>query len=159
MKNLTQTVSFKAFAIIPPSESVDLYKKNPSAVIDDKTRKQLDHIGAETVNSDIGVSLTVGSFLFDLYATHTPKPEAPLLIHLFNKKMSEFAEILNKDEFDVPGEILECAKKVLADSELWKKTVVATYVSVGEEKRTIAMTSQGISYFGQILNQVIEACL
>lgn len=151
MKNIEQTTQFPAFSII--SEKID------GVNLSDKAKEGLASVGAESPNDLVNVTMTLGSFLFDIYICHTKAPEAPLNLYLHNKKLAEFATDLSKGELVVPKEVLDVVKDVLSDKNKWESTNFATFTMVNGHKKTIGMKAAGASYFNQILTAAIEACL
>lgn len=91
--------------------------------------------GCESLADFVPLKLTVGTVLFDLWRPTVSVPAAPLAAALLNKKISEYATLLSSDEYEVPGDVLAAAEKVLSDEEKWKTSVLSAQIDISEDRK------------------------
>jgi hypothetical protein len=135
-----------------------------TAKTSEKMTKELSHFGCKGLLETVTVSMKLGTWLFDLYCLSTPRPEAPLHQHIWNKRNMELADTVDKDEFELPAWSVPAIRRGLLDDETWKNANLSAWVEVASDKegeaplkRFFTMRSMGAQFFGKIMEAAAEA--
>ena len=171
MKNIKQTVKFPAYALVSekiPDEVMNVLmnqekldkeevKKKAIELLPKKTKEALNKVGAELPNDPVDVTLSLGSFFFDMYMTTAKTPEAPLARHVFQKKSMELASIVDQEEFALPDFAVGYIRSAMMEERDWKRANVSVSVKSGEEFLFIPVRSEAANYFSEIMNAAVQA--
>lgn len=153
MLNTITTAQLAAFQLIPhPFTPDQLAGVEGAFSVDEQKRLDdiLTNLEVAKLTDSIKVSISVGSLLFDLYLAGTKAPSAPLLKRAHEKKLNEYSTILLKDEFEVPSEILEVAKKTMENEELWD----SLHVTVLAGQHSVNLKPIALDLFPEVLDAV-----
>lgn len=141
-------------------ENKELYASEVAAIVEllpDDMKRNLDNVGAVLPSDLIELSMRLGDFLYHLYAFNKkPTSQAPLLVKRHEKRLLELSEILDKDEIEVPSDVLNLAEEVMSDEQKWEKTQFGAMLSVKEQNRYIGLTAFGASIFRKIMNEATQ---
>jgi hypothetical protein len=147
------------YAATDNKEVMDLKRAEIQEKTSEKVKKELEFFGITSVVDMVDIHLSLGTLLFDFFVTIMPKPEAPLAKHLFAKKCQDYAAALQKDEIDVPADVIAAARVVLNDDDLWKKCHASAWIDVKKDDqvtpRYLPISSKGIKYFNHVINAAI----
>lgn len=143
MINKKQTVSVKAITLV---------STKPDGSETENTRKELEAIGANSVEDHVSLTTTVSSLLADILDT-MDEPVAPILRMKHYKDLESI--VVNIDE-DIPlsDTHLEYVKKAMSDDVLWASIPFFVVVNEG---RLIQIKSEGVFLFKEVLNEVVGA--
>lgn len=180
VKNITETIKVPVSFLVDMKDVSDDAKK---ALIDyvqmldgeEKSKKREELIsmmpekfleeakllGASLPTDVIDLHMKLGDFLFMIFAHNFKPVQAPLAIKRHEKRLGELADILSKDEFDVPEDVKKTVSSVMSDEEKWKESQFSAFIEVGEgdqkEVKYLGLTSMGANFFTKIINAAIEA--
>jgi hypothetical protein len=126
--------------------------------------KELAFFGASLPIDGVLVSMRLGNVFFDLYQRMTPEPTAPLQKAIHKKRGMELAELLDKDEFELPSYAVPALRKALMDETFWDTVSLHVWVDLPAEtpdaeklKRFFTINSKGTIYFTDVLTAAAEA--
>lgn len=165
IKNIKQTFRFPAFALLGDSLPKELTSLIPAgdqdAIMAQVTPDIAEKLGAFGVKSPtdlVLVETTLGIFLFDCYILGAVTPNTPMGKHISAKYAQELAQLLERDEFTIPDYALEAIRKTLSVENLWNRIQATAYITDKEDtKRFLTLSSQGISYYHNILSAAAES--
>jgi hypothetical protein len=176
MKNTIQTVRFPVSSVISSPLSneirqlVDLALKGDTeakasldAQTDPKVLKELAFFGCLSLVDIVSISANLGTMLFDVYMSNTPEPQSPLSKLVYQKRNAELAEMLDKEEIEVPDFAKKTIQKTMLDDTAWSKTTFNAWLDVTAEdtgktlKRYFPMSSYGIKFFNEVVNSAALA--
>ena len=136
------------------------------AQIPEANKKELANFGCVQPFETVGVTIKLGTLLFDLYALLTPQPTAPLHQLIWQKRNMELAETVDKDEFELPSWAVTPVRKALLDDETWKNaniSAISAWVALKADgdaeplKRFFTMKSVGAQFYAEIMQAAAEA--
>ena len=111
-------------------------------------------VGIEVPTDLIKLSLTLGSFVYDILVPSIPKPTAPLRLAAYKKHLGDLAQQLLQPEFTLTAEELESLRTVLDDDALWLK--VRVEADVGDSNLSLPLTQEGLTAFDQVIQAAIN---
>ena len=116
----------------------------------------LKELGVNLPNDKVEFTVSLGSFLFDLYAHAATPPTAPLARAMHNSQLIKKSDELVKEEFEIDEEFKRQAKKTLLESSLWDTLQVSAEFKIGEEKRYVALSSRVSGFFPNVFRAVMD---
>lgn len=125
------------------------------ASMPDEYRTQLKAFGARLPSDNLDLTITLGSFFFDLYALVAKAPAAPLAQAIYQKKLQDLAVRLEESELSLSQEEVSIIKPSLENEAVWDKAVLSASVKVGDEKRYIQLSNKAAPYFAPVLNAAV----
>ena len=113
-------------------------------VIESKEIAALEKQWGVKIWEDLDVSITPADLLYQIWGTHTPVPTAPLALRLRENRASEVAKILepSQEEIDVPNDVAEQARDVLASNSKWEATPFLFTAKGGGEETALPLTHE-----------------
>ena len=175
IKNISQTVQVTANSLINPvqygKDALAKFKEASEASDAEEQKKLEDEghkllplevqatlkaWGVEKLNEPIALKLTVGGFFYEMILSvwEKDKPQAPLKLAIYQKKLQDCAERMTADELEVDSEDLKIIRGVLDDDAKWAQVKIsAESEKTGE---TIGLTSQGVVLFQDILTAAVD---
>ncbi|MEM4379362.1 MAG: hypothetical protein QXL01_01565 [Thermoplasmatales archaeon] len=115
-------------------------------------RKDLSDLGCDTPLDIIPISLSLSSFLFDIYMSGVSVPSAPLARKIFEKETLDLAEKLKgPDEFDFSDKLQEVVKEVMMDDKKWENAKIHIEASTVNGKITIPLIHKAANMFPEVL--------
>lgn len=183
MENISQTVPLMAnlFLRNKPSEQAipeleklisnplseeekETVRSQALSLLSPKTLAECEQLGVQLPTDYVDVTVTLGSFLFDLYLGATPRPEPPLLQTIWKKDNTRLAEICDRPIITLqdmkglspsgsPMRWYNVIRQVLTTEDQWKRITISGTYSVKDQLRGISMNCVGVLSF----NKIIEA--
>ena len=129
------------------------------ALLPDKMKADLAHIGAMLPSDQVALTMRLGDFLYHVYAFNVKPTAAPLAAKRHEKRIMELAEILDKDEIDVPKEVLDVTEAVLSDDKKWQATQFGALLTVDGSNKYIGLSAFGASIFKKVLDAATGLCI
>lgn len=132
-------------------------------ILDEKVPEEhkafMKHMWVDYPHEVLELRLKLGHVLFELYEKGTPKPDAPILLRSYNKRMQELADVLNSDEFEIPDDVKSAALDIMSDNDKWKSFGASAYVQKiheddKKEVRSISINHKGVEFFDKVLNEL-----
>ena len=130
--------------------------KGLTDLLPDKMKAELATIGAVLPYDQIELSMRLGDFLYHIFAAHSKPSQAPLALKRHEKRLMELAETLDKEEIDVPRDVVELVGSVMGDEEKWSVTQFGVLLTVEGEKKYLGVTSVGASIFRKVVDAAME---
>lgn len=180
MKNVTQTIKFPALAICSTQSPTELTKaiaelhlarakkeevdeaeikaaeEKVRANTPEQLRAELDAMQVALPGDMIDLTMSVGSLIFDTYMHVVKPPQAPLARHLYQKRCQDLAELLDKDEFELPDYAKGAVKQCLSSEPIWAQLNASVWSEIdskdGKVKRFTPINSKGVNYFNEVVN-------
>ena len=178
MKNVKETINLPALFILTNEQIKSIkdlesrfikYSQNLSKGIENSDEKseihnllpldvraRLNSFGVHLPTDKISMTMSVGDFFYSIYIAHVEKPEAPLAIKRYERKLSDYAELMYKEEIDLPEDMRSVIIEVMLDDNKWKNTKFGAIIDTGP-KKYIIISHKGITNFEQVLKAAEEA--
>jgi hypothetical protein len=177
IKNVTQTIKMTAMMIMPSASAVNQsmlqkMKEYASAPEDkkesvlaeliemypDKLKKDLEILGAKMPMDTVDTTLSLSSFLFDVYMSGIKPPLAPLALKIHEKKILDLAEKMKGvDEFEVTEEMMSVLMDIMQDDEKWQTAKIHVEVlAQNKEKLHIPLMHKVANLFPEVLEGAIK---
>lgn len=134
-------------------EETEKAKKEFFDFLSPESQKQFKTVGIELPTDNVKLTLTLGSFIFDIIVPSIPKPSAPLRLAAYNKHIGDLAEKLTQPDFDLTLDELESLRKVLDDDGLWSQVKIEADLG---SSLSIPLSQNGIQMFDQVINAAIK---
>jgi hypothetical protein len=179
LKNITQTKQFDAGLLLtiptPQNIKADLYSAYTNlsgaeltAKLDEiaqnlpnEIKKGLEQFGATLPTDKINLTVSLSSFLFDLYTNGMVIPEAPLRRKAMEKKIQDLAVALDKPEFPIPLEFIQPMLDIMADDKKIKGMHITAWVTMPEGSDPKEVFTQinweGAKLFGAVVSAAEDA--
>jgi len=137
-------------------DKADQEKINIINEIPQNIKERLAVYGSQLPTDKVPLTMSIGEFFYNIYVSHSVKPEAPLAAKKYEKKVQEYAELLDNEEFDIPEDMKAVLLDVLNNNDKWTQTRFGVMVETVPPKY-ITITSKGVLGFNQILVETEEA--
>lgn len=124
--------------------------------------RELDSFGVKLPTDSVDLTVSLGSFLFDMYCCAEKAPVAPLARLVHQKKLMEVAPALSADVIKVPKDAIESIRKTLLDDKAWEAAIfvaVHTIPATGttpEKSAEVILKTSAASSFGKIIQAAAE---
>lgn len=126
--------------------------------------KECKAFGVKYPSDKVTLNVRLGNVLFDLFRQGSVEPQAPLAQALYRKKALDYAEVLDKEEFEIPAEVGKAAERMLMDDKLWEECIVSAWCEVSsenedEESKKVGMTLKtgGLMQYKEILGGLLAS--
>jgi hypothetical protein len=134
-------------------EDMEEAKKEFFSCLSVESKTQFKTLGIELPTDQVTLTLTLGSFVYDIIVPSIPKPSAPLRVAAYTKYLGDLAHKLMQEEFELTQEELDSVRKVLDDETLWSQVKIEADLS---SSLSIPLSQNGIQIFDQVLKASIK---
>ena len=135
------------------AEDLDQAKKEFFSSLSVESKTQFKTLGIELPTDQVSLTLTLGSFVYDVIVPSIPKPSAPLRVAAYTKYLGDLAYKLTQEEFELTQEEFDSLLKVLDDDSLWSQVKIEADLS---GSLSIPLSQSGIQVFDQVINASIK---
>lgn len=132
----------------------DFFNKLPK-----ETQKELAGYGILLPTDNLEIRIKLGSFLFDMFCCSEKSPTAPLAKLVYQKRLMELADFLQKDEISIPEYAIGPIKQTMLNEKDWNAAAIVASVVVHSKDnegdtvyKDISLTSIGAGLFNDIIN-------
>lgn len=145
--------SVEALEKVKTAEDVEQAKKEFFSSLSVESKTQFKTLGIELPTDQVSLTLTLGSFVYDVIVPSIPKPSAPLRVAAYTKYLGDLAQKLMQEEFELTKEELDSLRKVLDDETLWSQVKVEADFN---STLSIPLSQNGIQMFDQVIKASIK---
>ena len=145
--------SVEALEKVKTAEDVEQAKKEFFSSLSVESKTQFKTLGIELPTDQVSLTLTLGSFVYDVIVPSIPKPSAPLRVAAYTKYLGDLAQKLMQEEFELTQEELDSLRKVLDDETLWSQVKVEADFN---STLSIPLSQNGIQMFDQVIKASIK---
>lgn len=127
-----------------------------AGLLPENMRKELAAVGATLPSDQIDLTMRLGDFLYHTYAFNTKPSQAPLALKRHEKRLMELAEALDKEEIEVPSDVLKTAEEVMADETKWDATQFGAILTVDGNSKYLGLSALGASIFRKVVDSAVS---
>jgi hypothetical protein len=176
VKNVSQTIKMTAMMIMPSANAMtpEMFTKlkelgsaseeNKLKILQElktmypaKMLKDLETLGLNTPMDTVDSTLTLSSFLFDIYVSGKKPPVAPLALKIYEKEMLDLAaKMKGLEEFEVPEEMMDILLDMVKDDDKWQTAKIHVEVDTKKEKLSIPLVHKVANLFPEVLEAAMK---
>lgn len=177
IKNTTQTIKMTAMMIMPSASMISQQilqkmkeygtanEENKDKVLSElkkmypaQMKKDLDTLGCQTPMDTVDATLSLSSFLFDVYLSGIKPPIAPLALKIHEKKILDLAEKMKGvDEFEVTEEMMDVLINIMQDDEKWQNSKIhIEVIDNNGQKLYVPLMHKVANLFPEVLEASIK---